>query len=406
MPNYSYEGLDKSGKRVKGHMSADDNKTAIMRVKELGIYPTDVKIARDNGLSRERLVKDPGTGKIRSSDLAIFSKQLANLVKGGLPLMRVFNAMTENTENPHLKAVLERMQQEIRGGKALWEALGNYPNVFPPLYVSMVKAGEASGQLSTVLGWLADYLGKEQSRKNQIRSALAYPTLLVIVGSITIACLVTFIVPKFVSVYDEFGQALPIPTVILLGISGFLLRWWWAIIAFAAAATALIKGYSRTPAGRFKIDKFKLRMPIFGRLNMKSSISKFARTTATLLQGGVPILDSMNIVRDVMGNSVLADGADQVRNSMREGKSFAAGLQDTGVYPLLLSHMAAIGEEAGDLQGVLLTVAEAYDVEVEATLKSLVSLLEPMIIVIIGGTIAFVIMAMLLPVFQINFMGQ
>lgn len=319
--------------------------------------------------------------------------------------MRTFAALTEHTESAGLRSVLIKMQSEIKGGKALWEALAEFPKVFPPLYISMVKAGEASGQLPSVLQWLAGYLESEQQRRNQIRSALAYPMLLAGVGTITVVSLIIFVVPKFTSMFEEFGQALPLPTVILIGLSSVFAHWWWLVAALIIGSVAGVKTYRRTPSGRLAFDALSLRLPLLGKLNLKSAVSKFARTTATLLQGGVPLFDSMTIVRDVVGNQVLANGTDAVREGMREGGSFAARLKESGVFPPLLTHMAAVGEETGNLQEVLVTVADAYDVEVEATLKSIVSLLEPVIIVLIGSAIAFIILAMLLPVFQINMMG-
>jgi general secretion pathway protein F len=405
MPLYTYYALDKKGKTITGQINADDRQAAMQQVRAMGVFPTDVKPQSGSRASSAARPSGITSGRVRMSDLTVFSRQLANLVRGGLPLMRTFSALTEHTENPRLRAVLGHVQQEIRGGKALWEALDEYPSVFPRLYVSMVKAGEASGQLSQVLQWLAGYLEVEQARKNQIRSALAYPALLLTVGTVTIAALVTFIVPKFVSMFREFGQALPLPTAVLVGVSNLVQHWWWAALAAGVCVVLACKAYIRTPEGRLKTDRFKLGMPLFGKLNLKSSVAKFARTTAILLQGGVTLFDSMTIVRGVIGNEVLAKGADYVKEGMREGESFAARLKGTDVYPPLIVHMVAVGEETGDLQGVLLTVADAYDADVEMTLKSLVSLLEPVIIVIIGGAIAFIILAMLLPVFQINLMS-
>ncbi len=405
MPQYSYHGLDKSGKQISGEISADDGHSALIRVKALGVYPTDIKIARETPAAHTRKSNGNSSGKVRSSDLTIFSRQLANLVKGGLPLMRIFTALTEHTENARFAEVLNRMQEEIKGGKALWEALAEYPTIFPPIYVSMVKAGEASGQLSSVLNWLATYLEMEQLRKNQIRSALAYPALLTGVGALTIVSLVIFIVPRFVSMFQEFEQALPTPTLILIGLSNIMVHWWWIIALVIFAAVTGSKAYVKTPQGRLAFDTLSLRLPLLGKLNMKSAVSRFARTTAILMHGGVTLFDSMAIVRDVVGNEVFARGVDRVREGMREGQSFSAHLKESGVFPPLLTHMAAVGEETGDLQGVLITVADTYDVEVETTLKSVVALLEPIIIVIIGSVIAFIILAMLLPVFQINMMG-
>ena len=405
MPQYSYRGLDKSGKQINGEISADDGHSALIRVKALGVFPTDIKIAREAPVAQTRKSNGHNSGKVRSSDLTIFSRQLANLVKGGLPLMRIFTALTEHTENARFADVLNRMQQEIKGGKALWEALAEYPTIFPPIYVSMVKAGEASGQLSSVLNWLATYLEMEQLRKNQIRSALAYPALLTGVGALTIVSLVIFIVPRFVSMFQEFEQALPTPTVILIGLSNIMVNWWWIIALVIFVAVTGSKAYVKTPQGRLAFDTLNLRLPLLGKLNMKSAVSRFARTTAILMHGGVTLFDSMSIVRDVVGNEVFARGVDRVREGMREGQSFSAHLKESGVFPPLLTHMAAVGEETGDLQGVLITVADTYDVEVETTLKSVVALMEPIIIVIIGSVIAFIILAMLLPVFQINMMG-
>ena len=413
MPNYDYRGLDRSGKLVTGQIAEDDERAATVRIRGLGVFPTEIKPA---GNGQARAAKAPPRvrtasgrtgfgGRVGAGDLTIFSRQLANLVGSGISLMRAFTALTEHTENQRLKAALLGMRHEVEGGKALWEALAANRGIFPPLYINMVKAGEAGGQLATVLEWLADYLEKEQARRIQIRSALAYPTLLVTVGSLAVFLLVTLVVPRFVSIFQEFEQALPVPTVVLLGISGFMAHWWWAILCSVGAVAFGFREYSRNPAGRLRLDLLKLRLPLLGKLAMKSAVSRFARTTATLLKGGVTLMDSLAVVREVLGNEVLALAVDRVREGMREGESFAGRLRETGVFPPLLTHMVGVGEETGDLQNVLLTVANSYDIEVDAALKSIVSLIEPVIIVTVGGVIAFIILAMLLPVFQINLLG-
>jgi len=404
MPNYTYTGLDRLGKQSMGQIAADDEASARQRLKASGVFLTDLRVVREskNGHATQKSTPLFRSSKVSGSDVTVFSRQLANLVKGGLPLMRTFSALTEHTENLQLKAALTSMQKEIKNGKALWEALELHPKIFSPLYVNMVKAGEASGQLPSVLSWLAGYLEKEQSRRAQIRSALSYPTLLFCVGTLAVSLLITFVVPKFAAVFQELGQALPLPTVMLLSFSTMIAKTWWIGAIIVAALVFGLRRYVRSPRGRVKLDEVRLRIPLFGKLSSKAAISRFCRTTAMLLRGGVPLFDAMAIVRDVVGNEVLAAATDNARSGMREGGSFAERLQDTGVFPPLLSHMAAVGEETGDLEGVLITVADTYDVEVEATVKSIVSLLEPLIIIIIGSLIAFIIMAMLLPVFQIN----
>lgn len=408
MPNYAYKGLDSQGQQVSGEVAAEDEHSALVHIKSTGVYPTQLRIVGDGrsriGSSSISSGIPKISGRVGSGDLTVFSRQLANLVSSGLPLMRTFVALTEHTENQRLKAALLRIQQEVKAGKALWEALDTHSNIFPSLYVSMVKAGEASGQLASVLQWLADYLEKEQARRVQIRSALAYPTLLVTVGSLAVFMLITLVVPKFVTIFEEFGQALPLPTRIMLALSTLLSHWWWALILVAGGIVFGMKAYARTTTGRLNIDRLKLRVFLLGKLTLKTSVSRFARTTATLLQGGVSLFDAMAIVRNVVGNEVLARGIDLARAGMREGESFATRLRETNVFPPLLTHMAGVGEETGDLQGALTTVANAYDTEVDATLKSIVSLLEPVIIITVGGIIAFIILAMLLPVFQINLM--
>ncbi len=406
MREYSYKGIGSNGRQISGKLVAADERTALIRLKADGVHPRHISpVSRRGSIASLLHCGTTSGGKVGSRDLTVFSRQLANLVRGGLPLMRTFTALTEHTENLRLKTALERMQQDINSGKALWEAMDQYPGIFPPLYVSMVKAGEASGQLHSTLQWLAEYLEKEQARRMQIRSALAYPMLLISIGTLSVTLLITLVVPRFAAVFEEFEQALPAPTAALLSISGIIFQWWWILAIVIALIVSAVRAYAGTSNGRFRLDAFKMKLPILGKLGLKAAVSRFARTTATLLQGGVSLFDSISIARDVVDNEVLARAADSARAGMREGESFSGQLDATGVFPSLLTSMAAVGEETGDLQNVLLTVADTYDVEVEATLKSAVSLLEPVIIVAVGSVIGFVILAMLLPIFQINLMG-
>jgi general secretion pathway protein F len=402
---FTYRGLDDAGASVRGELIADDAQSAIAVLKTRAIYPTEVKPAAGRAPAAAAGGGSLFGNRNMTADLSVFTRQLANLAAGGVPLMSAFAALSAHTENPRLRTVLEAMQRDVHGGKALWEAMAAHPVAFPPLYVNMVKAGEASGQLASVLDWLADYQEKEQSRRMQIRGALAYPTLLTIAGTLAIFLLITFVVPKFAAMFVEFDQALPLPTVILLGAAGFLAHWWWAGVLGVIVTIVTFRQYARTPSGKLKVDGWRLRVPILGKLTMRAAMSRFARTTATLLRGGVPLLDALAVVRDVLDNEVLARATDHAREGMREGERFGERLQQTKVFPRLLTHMIGIGEETGDLQSMLLTVANSYDIEVETTLKGLVSLLEPIIIITIGGVMGFVILSMLLPIFQINLLG-
>ncbi len=401
---FAYQGINDAGKPVRGELAAEDLQSATSLLKSRAIFPTKIAPATERKPVVQAGVSKSGGGFGRNfaMDVAIFTRQLANLVAGGVPLMSSFAALSTHSENPRLRVILERMQQDVHGGKTLGEALSLHPSAFPPLYVSMVRAGEASGQLAAVLDWLADYQEKEQTRRMQIRSALAYPTLLAIAGSVAIFLLIVLVVPKFSVMFSEFNQALPLPTVILLTTSGFLGHWGWALLLGAIFLWAGYKRYVRTPDGKLRVDGWRLRIPLFNKLLVRSAMSRFARTTATLLQGGVPLLDALAVVRDVLDNEVLAQATDHAREGMREGERFGERLQQTGVFPGFLTHMIGIGEETGDLRSMLLTVANTYDIEVENTLKSLVSLIEPVIIITVGGIMGFIIFSMLLPIFSIN----
>jgi len=399
---FTYRGIDNAGKPVHGELVADDAHNATALLKARAIFPT---IVAPRAAAATSVAAGSG-GRAKVGDLAILTRQLANLVAGGIPLMSAFAALTTHTESARLRVVLEAMQRDVHGGMTLWEALAAHPAVFPSLYVNMVKAGEASGQLAPVLTWLAEYQEKEQARQMQIRGALAYPTLLLIAGALAIILLITLVVPKFSTMFTEFGQALPLPTVILLGSAHFLVQWGWAFLVGAVLLIIGVRQYAKTPTGHVRVDGWRLRLPLFGKILLKSAMSRFARTTATLLNGGVPLLEALAVVRDVLDNELLAQATDRARDGMREGERLSARLQQTGVFPPFITHMIGIGEETGDLKSMLGTVASTYDIEVDTTLKGLISVLEPVIIISVGGIMGFIILSMLLPIFQIDVMGS
>jgi len=401
---FAYQGINDLGKQVRGEVTAEDLQSATALLKSRAIFPTNIApaVARQSTAPTGGRTSGGGFGHNFAMDIAIFTRQLASLVAGGVPLMSAFAALSAHSENPRLRVILERMQGDVHGGKTLGEALAAHPTAFPPLYVSMVRAGESSGQLAAVLDWLAEYQEKEQTRRMQIRSALAYPTLLAIAGAVAIFLLIMLVVPKFSVMFTEFHQTLPLPTIMLLNTAGFLGHWGWVMLVVAIFVWTGFKRYANTSAGKLHVDGWRLRIPFFNKLLVRAAMSRFARTTATLLQGGVPLMDALAVVRDVLDNEVLAKATDHAREGMREGERFGERLQQTGVFPGFLTHMIGIGEETGDLRSMLLTVANTYDIEVESTLKSLVSLIEPVIIITVGGIIGFIIFSMLLPIFSLN----
>lgn len=395
MPTFEYVAVDTSGARVAGRLTDTDEQSATERLREMGHFPTEIRAAAVGATATLR-------AKVKPADLTVFSRQLANLVRGGLPLLRAFTALIEHTDNLELRQILVEVRSELEGGSTLSDALATHPEAFPPLYVNMVHAGEESGALQEVLEWLANLMERDQAQRSQIRSALAYPLLLVIVGSLAVTALLVFLIPRFVTIFEELGQALPLPTQILLTVSSGLAHWWWAILGSAFVLRMAAKQWVATTSGRLAWDRLKLGLPLGGKLHRKIVIARLSRTMSTLLRGGVPLLSAMEVLRDVLGNEVLALGLDEVRAKVREGESIAEPLAQEGVFPPLLTHMIALGEETGDLPGVLDTVANSYDVEVENEMKALISLIEPLIILVMGLIIGFIILAMLLPIFQMN----
>jgi len=340
--------------------------------------------------------------RVSFQDLTVMTRQLASLVGGGLTLMQSIDALIEHTENERLASALMQIREELRGGGTFAEALTKHPHLFSPLYVSIVRAGEVSGELPRVLNWLADYMEREQTRRTQIRSALAYPILLSIVMVVALSFLLIFLVPRYAALFAEMGQSLPLPTQILLAVSGFLVRWWWAIGLGIVAIVYAYRLVRRTPRGRWVTDAWKLRLPVFGRLHLKSAVGRMARALSVLLLGGVSVLEALAVVRDVVGNEVLAQALDEVRQRVREGERLADHLRRSGVFPPLLTRLAAVGEETGSLPQALTTVADTLDLEVDSSLKALVALLEPALILSLGIVVGFVVISLLMAVFQLN----
>lgn len=401
MPTFRYVALNRSGVQVRGELVADSREEAFNLIRQMGHYPLEVRVVLDGKLRSGVSIR----GRVGHQDLTLLSRQLANLLKGGLPLMRCLEALIEHTENRALSDVLTKVADDVRSGSTFHEALSKHGKFFPPLYIALIRAGETAGRLPLILDWLADYMERQQARLSQIRASLAYPILLVTLGSVAVFLLITFMVPRFQAIYEELGQALPTPTMILMSISQFASKWWWAFILTIVGLFALYRQVASTRVGRMMIDSMKLHLPIYSRLAMKMAVVRFARALATLLRGGVPILEALDIAKDVLGNEVLAAEVSQVRGRVREGERIAERLRAANLFPPLLTHMIAVGEEIGDLPGTLMTVAETLDVEVDASLKTLVGLLEPAIILTMGAIVAFVIFAMVLPIFQMNLMA-
>lgn len=405
MPTFRYSALDAAGSRSSGTIVVDDEQAAVRQLRSQGLFPVRVHM-EGAGLSLD--TRDEGEvpigmfRRVKQADLAIFSRQLADLVRAGLPLLRSIHALSEHTENPVFVEVLHKVAEDLSGGTSLADALASHPRVFPNLYISMVRAGEASGQLPEILARLAELQETERARRSQIMSALTYPLMLVCVGTLAVSLLVTFLVPRFKQIFEDLGRALPAPTQFLMDLSEFMGQWWWAIGLGIVGLLLVYRLWSRTPRGRLFIDGAKLRIPRVGRLIERMVVARFARTFGTLLHGGVEVLQAFGVVRDVVGNEVIARAIDEARAKVREGDSIHGPLRETGHFPPVVVHMVALGEETGNMEGVLNSIADSFDQEVENRVRALMSLLEPLIIIALGGVVFFIVAAMLLPIFQLN----
>ncbi|MBF0275954.1 MAG: type II secretion system F family protein, partial [Nitrospinae bacterium] len=310
--------------------------------------------------------------------------------------------LKEVNEKPKVNLIVEDIYQSVHGGSSFTEALAKHPKVFSKLYISMVRAGEASGILDKILDRLASFLEKSQQLKDSILNALIYPILLVIIGGSAVAILLTFVIPKFVTIFEDMGTEIPLPTQILLGMSDFIVSWWWALLMGGIALFFFLRYLLTIPSIRFSWDSFKFRSPIFGNLIQKIEVARFTRTFGTLIQSGVPILQALTIVKDTVTNAKIADSIDPVYIKVKDGSGVADPLEEQKTFPVMAIQMIKVGEETGQLESMLLKVAETYELEVEKTVKALISLLEPLMILVMGGIVGAIVISMLMAIFSIN----
>ncbi len=416
MPVYEYKGLTTEGRDVSGIIDADSPKTARVKLRQSGIYPTDVvegageatygfssaEGKERSGPARSWLSRIQVSERAGLMEVALMTRHLATLTAAKLPLMEALSALVDQLEKGELKRIVAGTRERVKEGSSLAAALSQYPAVFSEIYINMVKAGEASGTLDAMLLRLADYLEYQVKLRNQLIATLTYPVFMVIIGGLILFGLVTFIVPKITLIFEEVHQILPWPTVILIAVSHFLNRYWWVLFAAGFLGLFGFQQYIKTPEGRVRYDRFLLGVPIMGRVILMVAISRFTRTLSTLLTGGVPLLSALDVVRNVVQNTVLAEAIDRARQNIGEGQSLAEPLRKSGMFPPLVTHMIAVGEKSGELEPMLVKVSEAYDNEVEAIIGTLTALLTPVMILVMGAIIGFIVMAILLPIFELS----
>ncbi len=397
MPVYKYTAINNSGSSVKGIIDAESVKAATEKLKREGVYLSSINETK-KGKNRSFI---PFRG-VSSAELAITTRQFSALISAGLPLEASLTALSEQSEDQKLREVLTQVKDRVSEGSSLTNALKEHKNVFSELYTNIVKAGEASGTLDVVLFRLADFLEKSSALKSRVRSALIYPIFMFLIGSGVLFFMMTYVIPRITKIFEDSDRALPFITLVLISISSFFSNHFILLFLGIAALGFFIVRFLKTEKGTRFVDRLILRLPVFGKLATMVSISRFTRTLGTLVGSGIPLLDALEIGEAVIGNTVFMDALKDVRVSVREGATLGQPLRDSGVFPPLVTRMISVGEQTGEMEEMFNKIADIYDLQVETTLSALTSLLEPIMILMIGVVMAFIVFAILLPIFDLT----
>lgn len=396
MALYEYSALDSNGKKSKGVLEATGRQNANRQLRDKGLFPVQLQEVGSGGEQKSRQL----TRRVQVLQLAVATRQLATMLAAGMTIDEALSTVADQQEPPALGKALARVREDVLQGVSLSRALQGDSRIFPEIYVNMVHVGEASGTLDKVLHQLAEFLEDQARLGAKLKAALSYPILMLLVGGGVLAFLMAFVVPKVTRMLEDLDQALPLPTLWLMGFSSFLAAYWWLLLAVLLGAFWLARQQLKTERARLWFDRQKFRLPLFGPLLLQSATARFARTMATLLRSGVPLLTALEIVTGLLNNRQLKDLLDDVGSAVREGAGLAEPLRKANIFPAMLPQMIAVGEKSGDLEEMLLKVAENYEYQVETRLNGLMSLLEPLMILVMGGVVGFIVLAILLPIFQ------
>lgn len=405
MPLFEYSALTDKGKTVTGIIDCDNAQAARQKLRGGRLYPVKVSEVSDRSLSAGRFNLNRLTAlfnRVQPRDLTLATRQMSTLVSAGFTIVAAIDTLIQLIEVPRLKQTFSRVKDSIEEGSSFADALSSYPGVFSPIYINMVMAGEASGTLDTVLERLAEIGERQLALTNRIRAALTYPFLMTCIAVLILYFLMTIIVPKMAVIFDDLGQALPLPTRILLRAGEILGTFWWVFPLIIILLIAAFKRFQSTPKGALIIDTVILRIPITGDLAQKVAVTRFTRTLGSLLANGVSMLAAMEVARNVAGNLVLSEAAAGVASEVEKGGELGEAMSQSGAFPLLAVQMVRVGEKSGKLEEMLVRVADVYEGEVESSLESLTSLIEPLIILVMGVTVGFIVLAICLPIFGMN----
>jgi general secretion pathway protein F len=388
MPVYEYTALDRAGKRVRGIIDADSPTVARQKLRGSGVFPVAVDPTAD--------------GRIKTGEIAVMTRQLATLLAAGIPLVGVLDAVISQLSNPSLKKIMAQVKDAVTEGNSLAHALSRHPGIFSDVYVNLVRAGEASGSLDAVLDRLADVSEQAEALRGKLRAALAYPVFMFAVGSLILIFLITFIVPDIAGIFAEMGQVLPLPTRALIAAAGFLRSFWWVFVLAVPSCVLLWRRARRSTGGRSALDRLKLTFPVIGPLNRKLAVARFGRALGALLHGGVSLLHALDIVRNVVDNSLFTGAIEAAMVEIQAGKNLSSQLSGNRWFSPIAVQMIAVGEQSGELDAMLTKMADITEGEVESRITAMTAMLEPVMILFMGLVVGFIVVSILLPLFEMN----
>ncbi len=399
MPQYRYEVKKAPGENASGVLEAENQRAAVARLRDMGYFP--ITVEEFSGEDRRESARRR-FGRIGLKDRNIFFRQLANLFESGMTLTRALGTLAEQNPNPKFVTVIQQIRDDVQKGTTFTEALEQHPKLFTPMQCSMIRAGESGGMLDEVLWRIVDFGEKEEQLRGKAISAMIYPAFLMIMGTAAVFILVSFVFPKFIAVFEDFSATLPWPTVVVMAVCGFMGKFWWAVLILVAILVSMFVRYWRTEEGRLHIDTLILKVPVLGGVSQKYVMAQFARTLGTLLDNGVPVLQAMRITVTVLSNKCVSGEVAAIQLRVAEGDSISSGLRDAPHFPPIVVNMFAVGEESGRLGTVTKRMADAFDIEVDRAVQAMTALFEPILIVIMGIIVGFLVIAMLLPMLTLS----
>ncbi len=398
MPVYGYEAVDNKGRVLRGALEADSEQLLIAKLHEQGLHVVRVEEQK----SRAKLFSGfskPKKPKLQA--MVLFARQFATMIDAGIPILRCLDILYTQTKDPALKNALDVVRKDVKSGMALNEAMEKHPTVFSDLFVNMIRAAEVAGILDQILDRLATFLEKDLEVRQKIKSAMMYPVMVLVFSFLVLIAIFMFVLPRFKEIFASMNVEMPAMTQFIFSASDFLLGYWWMIGGVIAGGLFVVRRYIRTPKGRYQYDYLKLKLPIFGELVLKLAVARFARTLGTLVASGVPLMRTLEIVGQTSGNAVLATAIEGTRASIREGQPLSAPFASTNLFPQMVIHMMDIGEESGRLSEMMVKIADFYEQEVDATIKGLTSMIEPLLIVFLGGIVGFIAISIMMPMFKL-----